>query len=75
MMDIRSVTDEHGEVWLPVKDMIDLLRAMGADYLQHIPSHVQAGEFLECILDRHADFILGVAADWLESGGKSADAG
>jgi len=69
-MEIRSVTDDKGEVWLPVKDMIELLRAMGADYLQHIPNHVQAGEFLECILDRHADFILGQAAEWLESGGK-----
>lgn len=74
-MEIRSITDEKGEVWLPVKEMIELLRAMGADYLQHIPHHVQAGEFLECILDRHADFILGVAADWLESGGKPPDEG
>lgn len=72
-MEIRTVTDENGLRWIPIPDMIEVLRAMGKDYLQHIPNHAQAGEFLECILDRHADFILGTAADWLASGGEPAE--
>ena len=68
-MEYRTVTDENGEVWVSMKDMAELLRASGKDYLQHIPGHAQAGEFLECILDRHADFVLGQTADLLEKSG------
>lgn len=70
-MQLRIVTDDNGELWVPLKDIAGALRATGEDYLQHIPGHTKAGEFLECILDRHADFILGQAADNLDKLGSA----
>jgi hypothetical protein len=67
-MQIRTVTDDDGIVFINVGDLSAVLREMGKDYLQHIPGHVEAGEFLEAMLDRHADFILGKAADFFEAG-------
>lgn len=68
-MEIRHVTDENdGAVYVHVEDIAAVLRAMGQDYLEHIPAHAEAGEFLEAMLDRHADFALGQAADFFEKG-------
>jgi hypothetical protein len=67
-MDIRSVTDEDGQVFINVEDLVTVLRAMGHDYLEHIPGHAEAGEFMEAMMDRHADFILGKTADFFEAG-------
>lgn len=67
-MKIRTVDTPDGERYVHRGDVIAALRSIGQDYLQHVPSHAAAGEFLECILDRHADFILGHTADFFEGG-------
>lgn len=64
-MKIRLIKHEDA-LYFHRDDIVELLRGMGGDYLQHVPGHAAAGEFLECILDRHADFILNQAADFIE---------
>lgn len=65
------MVDEHGRSYIDIEDLSALLRAMGSDYLQHIPAHVEVGEFYEALLDRHADYILGEAANYFEKGPSS----
>jgi hypothetical protein len=65
-MELRTVTSEDGVKWYRSEDIIELLRVTGRDYLEHIPAHAEAGEFMEAMLDRHADFILCQVAEWLE---------
>lgn len=67
-MEIRSVTNDEGVEFIHVEDLVAVLRKMGHDYLEHIPGHAEAGEFLEAMMDRHADFILGKTADFFEAG-------
>lgn len=64
---MRAANTEDG-LFVHRDDVVTVLREMGRSYLEHIPAHAEAGEFLEALLDRHADFILGTAADWFEKG-------
>ena len=72
-MEIRSVSNEEGQFFILVEDIVAVLREMGKEYLQHIPGHAEAGEFMEALLDRHADFILCRAADFFEGPGGTPD--
>ncbi|HET7110229.1 MAG TPA: hypothetical protein VFI41_05115 [Gemmatimonadales bacterium] len=67
-MEMRVREDDEGEIWMPRTDVAAAIRAIGQDYLQHVPAHASAGEFLEALLDRHADFVLGQVADFFEKG-------
>lgn len=66
MAELRVFVNDDG-LFIQQESVTALLRHIGREYLEHVPAHVDAGEFIEAALDRHADFILGRAADDIEA--------
>ena len=65
-MDIQTLTDHEGQLFIRREDVVTLLRDVAVSYLQHIPAHLEAGEYIEAAFDKHADAILVMAADQFE---------
>lgn len=64
-VEIGWVNSPDGEAFLRRDDVIAFLKGMGDEYLGHIPTHAEAGEFFEALQDRWAAHTLHQAADAL----------
>ena len=66
-MEMQTLTDHEGQLFVRREDIVTVLRAMGEDYSRHIPGHIEANEYIEAAFDRQAEAVLGGAAQYFAS--------